>query len=611
MRAVAQAVHSGLHDTVVVITASQAGKTDNILNIAGAKLDEDPAPVLFIGPTRSNVEKVIEPRFSAMVRSVGDLRRKTATGKKDTKTQKLVGGVKMRFAWAGSVAELASDPAALVLIDERDRMGDDVGGEGDVVELGSARHTTYADGVTVVTSTPKVGNTKPIAHPTGLWHWEVADPEDLDSPIWRLWQEGSRHEYAIPCAHCREYFIPRLSVLQWPDDSAPDALKDNDAVGLECPRCGGLNTDATRVYAIEHGVFAAPGQALEPHAKGDSAAVVVDADGGRHVVEFGGYHPTPGSSASFWVSGLAGPWKSYGARAAQFLRAVRSKSASRVQTAINTGMGELYRIDGDVPDWQEVAALRAPYHEGDTPTGVQVVTTTMDVQKDRIVYVVRGWGHMMESWLLQHGEIWGETAHNAVWLEAEELIHATFGGYLSEVVLVDSGYNPSDRAKDRWAIPVNQIYDFCYRNRPRARPVKGQAAMDKPLKPSKIDVNINGRTLKQGLQLWHLNTDYFKSWVHSRISWPVGEPGAWHISADATDEYCKQIVNEARVVKPSGGITWLRLGENHYFDCEYMQVAAAHMLQLHNLRKLQQAEEGAKEAAFTMPKMHKPKDPYL
>jgi phage terminase large subunit GpA-like protein len=99
-------------------------------------------------------------------------------------------------------------------------------------------------------------------------------------------------------------------------------------------------------------------------------------------------------------------------------------------------------------------------------------------------------------------------------------------------------------------------------------------------------VSWRGKIIKNGLDLWHIDTDYMKSWVHARIEWPTGEPGGWHIPADATDDYCQQLVAEHRAVNPSGKVTWLRIRrDNHYLDVEALNVAAAHILRLHMLPK--------------------------
>jgi hypothetical protein len=120
----------------------------------------------------------------------------------------------------------------------------------------------------------------------------------------------------------------------------------------------------------------------------------------------------------------------------------------------------------------------------------------------------------------------------------------------------------------------------------------------KPLGASSIEVNERGRTIRsagQGLQRWTLNTDFFKRWIHDRVA--LGPDGGFHISADTTDDYCKQMVSEARIVKPNGRVMWLVINrENHYLDCEMMQVGCAYSLRLQHYGK-----SGAKEAPKQRP----------
>jgi phage terminase large subunit GpA-like protein len=167
---------------VIAVMGSQMGKTAGLLNVIGQRLDDDPAPIIYIAPTKNNIDNVIEPKLTELMKSVPSLWNKLAKGKKVTKTHKRIAGVSLRLAWAGSPTELASDSAVLVLVDEIDRMEDNVKGEGQVFELAEARTSTYADGRVVGTSTPTLGNVDTFIHPaTQLEHWAVSDT--IASPI--------------------------------------------------------------------------------------------------------------------------------------------------------------------------------------------------------------------------------------------------------------------------------------------------------------------------------------------------------------------------------------------------------------------------------------------
>jgi phage terminase large subunit GpA-like protein len=547
---------------------SQMGKTAGLLNVIGQKLDDDPAPILYIGPTKSNVDGVIEPQLSQMLRSVPSLWQKTVQGRRAQKLVKRVAGVTLRLAWAGSPTELASQPAHTVLADEVDRM-EPIPGEGDPVSLAEARIATYPDGRLIVTSTPTEGNVTSSKHPkTGIEHWDTANPDDIASQVWRLMQEGTRYEWAVPCPDCNEYFVPRFKLLTWPEGcSAKKALKE---ARLACGACGTLIADEHRSSMNARGLYLAPGQWVEN-------GVVCG-------------EPPDSETASFWASGLMSPWMTWGQRAAAWIRASKSGDPDRIRTTLNTAFGELYRVGADAPAWESVRELCSPYASGELPKGVRVVTCAVDVQKSRLVYAIRGWGMRSESWLIEAGELWGETEREDVWEDLAKFRERRFGGMAIKRLGVDSGYRPGDK----WKRPDNQIYAFCRRFSGWAIATKGHDTLSKPLSPAYIDVTVRGKTIKRGLQLWHMDSDYFKSWVHARLQWPVDQPGAWHLPHDVTDDYCQQVTAEARTVKPSGRAVWVRIRkDNHYLDCEAINVAVAHSLGVHRMRAKQMANAPA------------------
>ena len=138
------------------------------------------------------------------------------------------------------------------------------------------------------------------------------------------------------------------------------------------------------------GVFVAPGQS-------------VDKDG----VITGAAPESP--TISFWVSGLASPFVTFGARAEAYVLAEDTGDPGMIQAAVNSGFGELYAPGGGaVPEWQEVAALRMPYERNTLPVGVVFLVASVDVQKNRLIYVIRGWGARATSWLIDDGELWGD-----------------------------------------------------------------------------------------------------------------------------------------------------------------------------------------------------------
>lgn len=564
---------------VVAVMGSQMGKTEGLFNVIGHKLDDDPAPVLYIGPTKSNIDGVIEPRITQMLRSAPQLWAKTEKGRRAHKLVKRIAGVSLRLAWAGSPTELASQPAHTVLVDEVDRM-DPIPGEGDAVTLAEARIATYPDGRLIITSTPTEGNVEVEKHPeTGLEHWKMAENKDLLSTVWKLFQEGTRYEWAVPCPHCGDYFVPRFRQLWWPDKATAQQAKRE--ARLICAACGVQIADSARAQMNARGVYLAPGQRV---IEGTVVGGIPESD-----------------TASFWVSGIMSPWRSLGALASSWVRAVASGDQGRIRAVINTGFGEPFAFRGEAPPADAVRACIGTYTQGQLPVGIKALTSGVDVQKKRLVYAVRGWGYGMESWLIDYGEIWGDTAEPQVWSDLEQLLERDFGGGKAGKPLrirrmgIDSGYRPGDK----WRRPDNLIYDFCLQHR-RALPTKGRDRLIKPLQPSLIDVTYRGQTHKQGLQLWHLDSDYFKSWVQNALTVAEHQPRRFWVPQDITDDYCMQLTSEARVPKPSGLAVWVKIrSENHFLDCEAINVAMAQSLGFH--RRVKSAKSAPINGATDTP----------
>jgi phage terminase large subunit GpA-like protein len=552
---------------VVLCCGAQMGKTDALLDIIGERLDNRPVPIIYAAPTRESACDQFEPRLVELFRQSTSLASKVLGGldsKRQKKTLKRVNGARVRLAHAGSSTALKSDPAALALCDEYDGMLTSIGNQGAPLQLLEARGYTYADFVTGITSTPSVGGVDVKRDErSGLEFWQPAPAEDLESPIWKLWQEGTRHHWCWPCVHCNQYFIPRFSCLKWAqpaDNTKTTPSEARRTAFVECPSCGGVLEERHKAEMNRRGVYIAPGQ-------------MIDADG----TVTG--DPVETSTISFWVSGLCSPFVSFGQRAEDFLKAVQLADPERVRTSLNASFGELFAgHGGEAPEWTAVAAHKGEYARGELPKGVIHLVLTADIQNRRIVYVIRGWGARATSWLVDWGTLHGETVEQHVWADLADLVATPICGLPIRLALVDSGFRPGKRIE----MPLNRVYEFCRRFPRLARPTKGSSVpMRVPLAESKIEVNSKVQAAKYGLSVLRLDTDHWKSWLFERLRWPTDQAGAWHLPFDISDDYCRQLISEARTRLPSGRVQWIqRSRENHFLDLESMQAAASHLLNM-------------------------------
>lgn len=560
------------------LMARQMAKTNGVVfNVMGHRLDDDPTPLVYIGPTQSNIDDVIEPKIQEMLENSESLWKKTAKGQGNKKHAKQVAGVMLRMGWAGSSSQLKADSAGIAFVDELDGIVAEQkggGGEGSVIDMAEAITSTYSEGKVGVTSTPTTGNVQAETNEkTEIDHWKVSD--SVVSPIWKVWQEGSRHEWSWPCPDCFEYFIPRFSLLKWPKDADPEEAEAD--AWIACPHCGSVIRDHKRVWMNDRGVMISPGQ--KPLAYEESNGSLSDSGPGFYLqdytkegapieqVSWGDFVMPRGqrSSATFWASGLAtfSPKKTYGFIAGKWLKAVASGEPERIQGVINTDLGELFRIGGDAPMWSEVMECAMPYRLGELPNDALFITVGVDVQKRYLVFVVRAWAAGYTSWLIDRGELWGDTDQPEVWYQLEDLLDSEWGGLSVTKMVIDSGYR------------ADEVYGFCRSHKAIAAPSKGHDTLAKPYYANQIDVTIKGKVYKKGIQLWHFDSDIMKSWVHSRINRDSDHSGAWFVPEDIDEDYCKQVVAESRVVKPSGAVIWVKTGPNHFLDAEALAYLAA------------------------------------
>ena len=560
-----RAVASGRWRRAVLVFGAQTGKSEAMLDIAGQRLDQKPGPILYVGPNKQFLTEQFEPRVMALLDEAPTLTAKVARGKRMTKTRKVIAGVPLRLAHSGSATALKSDPAVLAIVDEYDSMHDNPGQQGGPLGLVERRGDTFADFVAVVTSTPSRGRAAIEKDPeSGLLFWAVAVPEDIESPVWQLWQQGTRHHWCWPCPMCEEYFVPRFNLLRYPLKATP--LEAARETFLECPICNGVIEDKHKAEMNARGRYVAPGQTVDK-------AGVVHGD------------PPESMAVSFWVSGLASPFVSFGERVAVLVEAQQSADAPMVQQAINAGFGELYSPGGgEVPEWMEIKekSRAATYARGEVPADVLYLTLTVDVQRHSMPWVIRGWGARATSWLINYGYLRGDTTEPEIWRALADLFTEPIGGLTIRLGFIDSGFRPGKTD----TLPLNRVYEFCRRFMRRIRPTKGSSApMRTPLIVGKIEVRRkDGSAAPYGLSLVRLDTDHWKSWVHERLRWPVDHVGGWHVFRGVDDDYCHQIVSEARLKMPTGKVEWVqRSRANHFFDCEAMAAAAGYLLNVQRI----------------------------
>lgn len=544
--------------------------TDNILDIIGARLDQRPTPILYAGPSAEFVRDQFEPRLMDLLDQAETLKGKVARGKRMKKNLKVVAGVKVRLGSAGSSTSLKSDPFGLGIVDEYDEMMGNIKGQGDPLGLVEARGETYADFVTAVVSTPSIGVVETEVDPVnGLKLWKRTDPDQIASPIWKLWQDGTRHHFAWPCPCCGEYFVPRFENLHIGKGWTPAQARREAFV--QCPKCGGVITDDDKPAMIEQGVQIAPGQTIEE-------------------ARIGANEPD-NSTWSCWTSGLCSPFVSFGERAEAYLDALQSGDPSKIQTIINSRFGECYNpaMNADAPAWETILSHALPYRRGEVPAGGLRILMGVDVQANCLYYTIRAFGGRGTSWLIDFGQLYGSTAEDGIWADLADLMLAPLAGGLHiEKCFIDAGFRPDKKEAGEY----HKVYDFARRFNWMVVPCRGRDVQNPPYKVSQIEVKASGKKASFSIEVSWLSTDFFKSLMMARMKTPLGHPGAFYVFSDersVMEPYARQVTSEVRIME-AGKPKWITRGENHWLDCEALVTAGAYTL---NVQRIPEGVERA------------------
>lgn len=390
-------------EKVVVMSSSQVGKTEIILNIIGYYIDYMPCPMMLVMPIEEMLKSFSKDRLAPMISATPTLRNKVFDVKSkdssNTMLHKKFHGGHLTLVGANSAANLASRPIRVLLADEVDRFPEDVGGEGDPLKLAEKRTTTFWNRKLLYVSTPTIAGV---------------------SRIEKEFKNATMEEWSLRCPECGEYQILKFTLL------------DFETLEMTCEHCGAMHN--------EKKWKSKPGKWIQTNEE------------------------YIGKNRSFHLNEMASPWKNWGEIRDDFLQA--KNDVEMLKTFINTSLGEVWEEKGEITDYK-VVANRAETYEAEVPDNVLVLTAGVDVQDDRIEVEVLGQGLQGETWGIEYKKIMGDPSKNGVWDLLDVYLKKRFkykdGNYLTITsTFIDSGNGQhtndvykfcADKA-DRWIYPI-------------------------------------------------------------------------------------------------------------------------------------------------------------
>ena len=548
-----------LIEHIVVVAASQVGKSETINNMVGYCIDQDPGPILLIQPTIDDVKRYSEMRIAPMIRETRCLKRKVADPKSrdaaNTKRQKSFPGGVLVMTGSNVAHDLSSMPIRYVFGDERDRWATSAGSEGDPWELAVARTRTFYNKKMVEVSTPTVKGASAIENSYNL---------------------GTMERWKTQCPHCGEYVEITFDNIRFEYDAAENGDKKIfhiSEIFYVCPECGGISD--------EHTMKSQPAKwvATVPEAR-------------KH-------HKT----RSFWLTAWVSPWATWESIILQFLQA--GTDSAKLQVVYNTQFGELWEERGDMASEDDVMARREVY-EAEVPDGVLLLTCGVDTQDDRLEYEVVGHRRYGETWGIKKGVILGRPDTEEVWERLDEVLSHKYkfkNGISLQISLtfIDEGGHFTQEVRQHC---LARQYDHVFA-------IKGANRPDIPYTapPKKQKIVVNGKVIGQ-VWVYEIGVNAGKQKIVDNLR--VQSPGANYCHFPLRDDYGKQFFKQlmsehlAYVPKLKHPWQWQKIPgheRNEAFDIRNYNLAACEILSPDwdaIEQKLRTAKPGEENASIPM-----------
>lgn len=523
---------------VVFMASTQVSKTSIGLNWIGETIHLTPSPMLWVLPTIDVAQRLAKSRLTPMIQESAPLRERVGIDRSrdssNTQTMKEFAGGFLVMGGANSPASLASMPIGKLFLDEIDKYPRDVGrdkdggGEGDAVDLAEARTTTFWRRKIFKTSSPTIKSLSRI------------DEE---------YEKSSQGEYWVPCPHCKTKQVLRRENLHIPENQPLLAQ-------FKCLGCEELIGHHHKTWMLENGEW-------------------------RHRYPER-YNLKRGFHISAWYTPI-GLGRSWGELALRYEEV--KKNPQRLKVFINTVDGICYSDPNEKLDWEELKARAEDFALGSVLPGYLFLTCGVDLQKDRLEYLVKAWGRGMKSHIVDEGIFEGDPMRDEVWLKLDTYLRRPFRNefgidFQIRACAVDSGYLP------------DRVFAFTQPRKGRnIFAVRGSSHSGKAIlsRPSKVDLKRNsGAVEKRGADQWQVGVTAAKHEDFARLSAdrkiPVGQERAVRFPRELADEFFRQLA--AEVWDPHKG-KWVKVYErNEKLDCSNYALAAAHHpnLKLHRLR---------------------------
>lgn len=501
---------------IIMVAASQVGKSELEANIIAYIIDQDPGSILYVHPTLDDAKKFSRIRIAPMIRDCKRLKSKVADVKSkdsgNTILQKSFPGGMLTLAGSNAPSALSSTPCRYIIGDERDRWAVSAGAEGNPWSLAEARQATFYNAKAIEVSTPTIKGASNI--------------EDS-------YYQGTQERWLHQCPDCGEYGEIIFDRIKFDHSlkkvNGKKVYTIDGEIKWVCPHCGCFQTESVMRKQPAKWVAQNPDAYLQ-------------------------------GVRSFWLNAFSSPWTPWEKIVLEYLKAKDDRE--KLKVVFNTLFGELWEERSDVGDEETLLARREDYGVNadgtpvEVPDGVVVLTCGVDTQDNRLEYEIVGHGHHKETWGIKKGYIMGRPDTEEVWQQLDDIIDHVYyfkdrkNSLKISITCVDSGGHFTQ-----------EVYEACRaRKNKRVFAIKGWGGEGIPFvkPPSKVPIRENKKIT---CWLYNLGVDSGKTAIMSALEKEESGPKYCHFPKGEyygyDFDYFNGLLSEKLVlVQTKGGYAW-------------------------------------------------------
>jgi phage terminase large subunit GpA-like protein len=530
---------------LAVMKSAQTAFTTALQISVCHSIDRDPCDMMVVQPTDSALTDFNSQKLGRVLDLSPVMRRKVKpqvarAGKASTTYEKKFSpDCSLFLSLSTSTADLRSKTIKKAWCDEIDEYPADLNDQGDPLDMIEARQTSFLR--------------------TGTWKRIYISTPTLKgaSSIERKFLAGDQRRWTMVCPHCQD---PNLR-FEWGERFQFERQYPYKAAYV--PPCCGVLIEGWQKFAVY--------------------------ETGRWVAT----EPGAGKFKSYHFDALSSPFVPWDAIAKKFCDA--GNDDVKLKSFWNLTLGLPYELKADVPDHEALMLRREPdLKRGHVPPQGLLLTGFVDVQMRGCWVEIVAHAPNREQWVVDAFYLDGDTSRHTndvfegIRTQALDREFPDAFGRMRKVdaLGIDSGYR------------AHVVYAFTRLNQ-RIHPLsgrdiilatKGMKGWGRPAigQPSLVDVDMDGRKIKEGCKVWGIGTWSLKASHYSalRLERPadaVSYPDGYRHHGLWLDEvYFRQTTGEKlEDVKVQGQVAsrrWVTIGPNHFLDCAVGNMALAEYL---------------------------------